>query len=134
MKTCNTCELEKPLDAFTKTGGNGPRKDKPRGQCRLCRSKVILEWKLNNKYRYNLSGEEYRALLEKQDNCCAICKRPFVTNPSIDHDHACCPGRESCGKCVRGLLCAGCNHLLGNAQDNLDILEAAKQYLIERKL
>jgi len=27
------------------------------------------------------------------------------TGLHIDHDHACCPGKRSCGKCVRGALC-----------------------------
>ena len=52
----------------------------------------------------------------------------------IDHDHACCPGTRSCGKCVRGLLCNWCNRLLGMAFDNPAILAGAIQYLDETKM
>jgi hypothetical protein len=34
--------------------------------------------------------------------------RPFC----VDHDHTCCPGEYTCGKCVRGLLCDDCNKKL----------------------
>jgi hypothetical protein len=31
----------------------------------------------------------------------------------VDHDHSCCPGRQTCGKCVRGLICRQCNTAFG---------------------
>lgn len=48
----------------------------------------------------------------------------------IDHDHACCPERgRSCGKCVRGILCYGCNVGLGSFGDDVARLRAAIAYL-----
>lgn len=55
--------------------------------------------------KYNISKETYLAMLEDQNGVCKICKQdlPLV----LDHDHACCDvDAQSCGKCVRGLLCA----------------------------
>lgn len=42
---------------------------------------------------------------------CDLCHeaRPLV----VDHDHACCQGRRSCGRCVRGFVCQPCNYALG---------------------
>lgn len=83
------------------------------------------------KSRYGISIEEYDALKKKQDNKCAICGE---TNSngwelSVDHDHKCCPGPKSCGKCVRGLLCFKCNSGLGNFTDSEEKLSAALTYL-----
>ena len=78
--------------------------------------------------RKGLTAETVQALRDAQGGRCAICPSELTT-PHIDHDHSCCPGQRSCGRCVRGLLCASCNHMLGKAQDKPEVLEAAATYL-----
>lgn len=68
--------------------------------------------------RYGISIETYEELLAEQGNKCALCFRDFSgksgkAGPHIDHDHSCCAGRESCGFCIRGLLCHWCNIRIG---------------------
>jgi|HubBroStandDraft_1064217.scaffolds.fasta_scaffold368654_2 hypothetical protein len=90
-------------------------------------------WIRHQKKRHGISEEKHAALMEKQNNCCAICKRPFVAGdtPHIDHNHECCPGAYSCGECVRGLLCANCNFGLGSFKDNETNLRNALEYLAD---
>jgi hypothetical protein len=83
------------------------------------------------KYRHGIDLAAFNALLEKQGGACAICGRDDVVL-HVDHDHECCPGRRSCGQCIRGLLCFHCNGLLGMAKDRLDLLEGAAMYLGQR--
>ena len=47
----------------------------------------------------------------------------------VDHDHSHCPGPMGCERCVRGLICQGCNVMLGFAKDNADLLIGAAAYL-----
>lgn len=81
--------------------------------------------------RAGLSVEEYTDLLAAQGGVCAICGEPPSAQKKlgIDHDHSCCPGRSSCSKCRRALLCDRCNPMLGYAQDKIQILEAGIAYL-----
>lgn len=58
--------------------------------------------------RYNLSPQEYRDLAARQGYACAICRKGNI-QLFVDHDHSCCSGGYTCGKCVRGLLCSRCN-------------------------
>lgn len=61
------------------------------------------------KHRYGVTEEQYRTMLAEQGNACAVCRVSFETaRPNIDHDHNCCQGSRSCGKCVRGILCPSC--------------------------
>lgn len=62
--------------------------------------------------RFNISGGTYRAMLADQEGACAACGTvpgPKAKRLAVDHDHKCCPGPTSCGKCIRGLLCYSCN-------------------------
>ena len=80
--------------------------------------------------QYGITLEQWDAMLIAQSGRCKICVRP-MRKPHTDHDHSCCPGRGSCGKCVRGLLCWECNTMIGNAHDDVTILQSAIDYLVE---
>jgi hypothetical protein len=68
-------------------------------------------------------------MLVRQGGGCAICRRDNGKRLlAVDHDHACCPGERTCGKCVRGLLCDGCNHGLGKFRDDPELLRRAAEY------
>lgn len=88
--------------------------------------------------KYNLSEAQYKALLQAQGERCAICGTEVAGNRgrllNVDHDHACCPGHKSCGKCVRGLLCARCNVGLGSFRDDPDRLLSAATYLATKRM
>jgi len=98
---------------------------KGRRHCRICatasRRRILLK-------SYGITLERFDAMLIAQSGRCGVCSEPML-NPHIDHDHACCPGRKSCGKCVRGLLCKNCNHCLGLFHDNIAVLRNAVNYL-----
>ena len=61
---------------------------------------------------FGLTDEQFYNMAEIQDHRCAVCASPTPDGRGtwhVDHDHACCPGRTSCGQCIRGLLCSRCN-------------------------
>lgn len=73
------------------------------------------EWNNHLKSKYSITADQFDAMMEAQNGLCGICGKPPVENRrlAVDHDHRCCPGPKSCGKCVRGLLCTSCNPKLG---------------------
>jgi hypothetical protein len=92
-------------------------------------------------YGYNLSRfgitlEDFVRMLEAQGGVCAICGGVNANGKalSVDHDHGCCPGDRSCGACVRGLLCANCNFMLGSGKDDPGRLRAAAAYIESRRV
>lgn len=89
------------------------------------------------KRTYGISLEEYETLLRSQNGLCKICRKSeirksatgLVHRLSLDHNHKCCPGTKSCGKCIRGLLCHKCNVAIGHLNDDPDLLARAIDYL-----
>ena len=79
------------------------------------------------KATYNLEPEQYQAIKAAQNGKCFICAKSTgaARRLSCDHDHSCCDGPRSCGKCVRALLCRPCNDLLGVVRDDIEVLKRA---------
>ena len=66
-------------------------------------------------YRYGLSMNDYDAMFSEQKSCCAICGRhqsDLGKRLHVDHNHE--------TKVIRGLLCTGCNTVLGRLEKNWD--------------
>lgn len=75
---------------------------------------------------YRLTLEEYERKLVAQSGGCAVCgEPPGARRLAVDHDRRCCPGNRSCGRCVRGLLCLGCNNGTGLKDDPVLLLARA---------
>lgn len=124
-RKCTRCQKILPLDNFSakgrpSKGGAGAVNSK----CRNCRA---LAHKLN---QYNLSLEELRARWVAQRGICPVCEdRLMGIDFHTDHDHDCCQGPKSCGKCVRGLLHNYCNTLVGHFETRQRELTNIKKYL-----
>jgi hypothetical protein len=101
--------------------------DRRRGQIRST-PEARARWARKHKLkRYGLTQALFDALLEQQGHACAMCRESFADGQPIfiDHDHACCPDEKSSrGKCVRGLLCLGCNTALGHIERKYDMARA----------
>lgn len=106
-----------------------PRCDEPPIARDLCSKH--LHWLYNSTHKYGLNVGEYEQMLAQQGGVCAICGgiNSNGYRLSIDHDHTCCPGNGSCGRCVRGLLCSRCNFAVGHMDDSPNRLRAAADYI-----
>lgn len=143
--TCHTCEETKPVDQYYRRASN---KSGYMGKCISCvrsyqnqfyrksRQKNPEEFFLNQRKqmlwtKYRMTVEQYDDMLLKQGGSCALCPRTpgQSENFVVDHDHSCCPGARSCGKCIRGILCRPCNTVLGLVNDSPEVLEEAARYL-----
>jgi len=88
------------------------------------------------KLKYKLSLTDYDEMLKKQNGKCAIClieQSELKHSLYVDHDRSCCSGSESCGDCIRGLLCNNCNFAIGHFKDNETIMKSAIKYIRKHK-
>ena len=138
---CNSCLEMKPADEFPRHRKGGAREGR-HYKCKPCYAAYFAEYRKEkpemfqkNKRnavvrRKGIEPEVYDAMFAAQGGVCAACGRESEPTKSlrIDHDHACCPGEKACGKCVRGLLCMGCNAALGIIEDE-ERVAMLKRYL-----
>lgn len=120
---------------------HGKNKETPCDPCRLAANKYRKEKrKLDNEAlgydprrfkRHNITKDLYDSMLNKHNNKCWICRDKSAIH--IDHDHSCCSGSYSCGKCVRGLLCSNCNTAVGLMNDDTSLLKSAIEYLLIKR-
>lgn len=80
---------------------------------------------------YSLPEDERVALKAWQGGRCYICQVATgrTKELAVDHDHGCCPGPTSCGRCIRALCCGPCNQLLGRWNSPAKLARAAKVLL-----
>jgi hypothetical protein len=135
MKRCPSCKTAKPRSEFAK---NRSRPDGVQDRCKACytiyqrqyqqtphgkarRRNATLRW------TFGIDQQAYVELLAAQNGGCAICARPSgQRHLHVDHDHA--------TDRVRGLLCGPCNQALGLFRDSPEVLEAARRYLLGRRV
>ena len=91
------------------------------------RKKTCIECQNDRKRRfyqeaYNLTPEQIEVRRLKQDNECVICQKKFESTPHVDH--------SAITLVFRGLLCSKCNTMIGLAEENIEILANAREYLI----
>lgn len=113
-KFCKICGETKAINEFRFHKGNR----KHNSICILCERKKSLEYISKSKYGVSLVKRD--EIKESQEGRCAICKIEFNDmglRPCMDHN-------ASNGK-IRGLLCTGCNILLGVHRENTKTLRAA---------
>lgn len=141
MKTCSKCGLTKKAEEFNIDRTRG----KLISRCKACRNAACIAWRKSkptyetDRYqatkqhtrerhlvrKYKVSLADYNAMLVAQKGGCAICgaleRDQFKGVLHVDHCHE--TGR------VRGLLCRGCNHMLGSIKDDTRLLQKAIDYL-----
>lgn len=158
-KTCSRCLTEQPEEAFHRHPTTADRRHTVCRSCVSAYGKARYaadpeRFKAYVKARYSEDPARQRAYAEANRNRtrarahgitlerylamaaagCGVCGRALdVSDPKspahVDHDHACCPGKLSCGKCVRAILCRWCNCMIGHAKDDPARLRAGADYL-----
>ncbi len=112
----NRPEKKKMIDRYWREKNSDPE-----------RKKVLREREWKRAGIVDITFIKYEVMFKKQNGCCEICgiNEKILGKLGVDHCH-------TTGK-TRGLLCKQCNHILGNANDNIFTLKSAIKYLEESR-
>lgn len=138
-KRCSKCGESKPLSEFYPKNDRQGRLRYRYAQCRNCHYLLTQSWRHRHpehSRRYavdhktarslGLTVVQLRELIPQLGDRCEACgvvgrRGRHAKDLAIDHDHR-------TGE-VRGLLCNKCNHALGNAGDDPELLRRLATYL-----
>jgi hypothetical protein len=123
-KPCAPC-----VDAYKQHYGDRYKKEKSVRLERLKTDRKARPQLYRNqqlKIKFGITLDEFNTRIKAQHGICPICLRQFSTERKkrmdhMDHDHK---TNE-----LRDVLCGGCNVLLGQSDDDPEILTRAAQYL-----
>ncbi|MFI0154362.1 endonuclease domain-containing protein [Streptomyces lydicus] len=126
LHDCRLCLEVIPLDGFYVRNG------RPMMICKICTQDQVTA----NSFAFP-SVDALNMFRISRGYVCGICgvsEQDVRENRLvIDHDHSCCPEPgKGCQACVRGLLCRGCNIMLGHYEslpEKLRSWEPANSYL-----
>lgn len=126
MRPCRTCGGVFPVSSFHTYKRGGHHSD-----CKACSGRLSAESRKRNFKKhssvsavrhamsYGLTKEEALRVVENREGKCPICG--IVRRLVIDHDHR--------SGLVRGVICGKCNSVLGMANDCIQTLLSAAEYL-----
>ena len=140
-KTCTKCKKRLALEKFFRhMTAVGPVGQGRQSWCKACQKAAKPKAKGTRRkykdqrerqlfYAYGVRYEQYDAMLVRQGGGCGVCrsKKPGHgwKNFCVDHDH-------ETGK-FRGVLCWGCNLLIGHSKESPETLRKAAAYLVRQQ-
>jgi hypothetical protein len=121
LRKCRYCGLEAHTEEeLTLFVNDKPSKYGRGNACYPCHYKHKQK-KRDVKRKYGITLEKYEEYINKGNCTICGCESSDTNRLVLDHDHA-------TGK-VRDVLCDRCNHILGHARDNIEVLKNAVLYL-----
>jgi hypothetical protein len=133
-KTCLLCKNEMDESCFYRFYDRWTQKHYLSARCKTCHQEYRRQSPTTHRnrkaeklqLRYGMTYEQWEAMRDAENYSCMICgitESELGRKLDVDHCH-------ETGK-VRGVLCNSCNSVLGHARDNVEILQAAINYLKE---
>jgi hypothetical protein len=138
-RECTQCGHYKPWSQYWKSSKTWGRGKTHTSKCVECMDPVAAKRnsRAHKLRRHHITEEQISYLIELDGDACALCggsQQIEGADLDFDHDHECCPGPWSCGKCIRGRLCRSCNRLVGRVEAAGFTLEQLVAYLVRRPL